>query len=392
LKVLDFTWAVATPSFTRALADYGATVVRVESQRSVDGARTVGPFRDDVPGYDNTALYHSMGAGKLGLALDLTNPASRDVVLDLVRWADVVAESFSPKAMRAWDLHYERLSEINPAVIMVSSCLMGQTGPMANYAGFGTMAAAICGFHHVTGWPDRAPVGAFSAYTDYVAPRFTLPAVLAALDHRNRTGRGQYLDFSQLEASLHLLAPALLDYTVNGRVTERSGNDDPLFAPHGVYPCGGTDAWVAVACESDEQWHAVCTLLNRPDLAGLEAAARRERRRELDELISAWTADRSPSEAEKVLQGAGVPAHQMQNAVECAVDPQLAHREAFVQVAHAVHGTTWIENSRFRLSRTPAMVERAGPTFGEDVEYVLGDLLGYDVDRIAELAMAEVLE
>jgi crotonobetainyl-CoA:carnitine CoA-transferase CaiB-like acyl-CoA transferase len=392
LKVLDFTWAVATPSFTRSLAEYGATVVKVESQRSVDGARTVGPFRNDVPGYDNTGLFHSMGAGKLGLALDLTNPAARDVVLDLVRWADVVVESFSPKAMRAWDLHYERLKEINPGIVMVSSCLMGQSGPMAYYAGFGTMAAAICGFHHVTGWPDRAPVGAFSAYTDYVAPRFILPAFLAALDHRNRTGEGQYLDFSQLEASLHLLAPALLDYTVNGRVAERAGNDDLRFAPHGVYAGAGDDAWVAVACETDEQWCHLCTLLGRPELAGLDASARLARRRELDRLVSGWTADRSPSEAEKVLQDAGVPAHQMQNSGELAADPQLAHRQAFVEVAHAVHGTTWVENSRFRLSRTPALVDRAGPTFGEDVEYVLGELLGYDIDRIAELAAAEALE
>lgn len=392
LKVLDFTWAVATPSFTRSLADYGATVVKVESQRSVDGARTVGPFRDDVPGYDNTGLFHSMGAGKLGLALDLTNPVARDVVLDLVRWADVVVESFSPKAMRAWDLHYERLKDINPGIVMVSSCLMGQSGPMAYYAGFGTMAAAICGFHHVTGWPDRAPVGAFSAYTDYVAPRFLLPAFMAALDHRNRTGEGQYLDFSQLEASLHLLAPALLDYTVNGRVAERAGNDDLRFAPHGVYPGAGDDAWIAVACETDEQWRHLCTLLGRPELAALDAPARLARRRELDRLVSAWTADRSPSEAEKVLQDAGVPAHQMQNSGELAADPQLAHRQAFVEVAHAVHGTTWVENSRFRLSRTPALVERAGPTFGEDVEHVLGELLGYDIDRIADLAAAEALE
>jgi benzylsuccinate CoA-transferase BbsF subunit len=225
-----------------------------------------------------------------------------------------------------------------------------------------------------------------------VAPRFILPAFLAALDHRNRTGRGQYLDFSQLEASLHLLAPALLDYTVNGRVAERAGNDDLRFAPHGVYAGAGDDAWVAVACETEEQWRHLCTLLGRPELAGLDASARLARRRELDRLVSGWTADRSPSEAEKVLQDAGVPAHQMQNSGELAADPQLAHRQAFVEVAHAVHGTTWVENSRFRLSRTPALVDRAGPTFGEDVEYVLGELLGYDIDRIAELAAAEALE
>ncbi|MFN0029426.1 MAG: CoA transferase, partial [Acidimicrobiales bacterium] len=218
LKVLDFMWAVAGPSTTRILADFGATVIKVESERSVDGARTVGPFRDDQPGHDNTGLFHSMGANKVALSLDLSNPASKEVVEDLVRWADVVTESFSPKAMKGWGLGWDHLHQINPRLIMLSSCLMGQNGPMAYYAGFGTMAAAICGFHNITGWPDRGPVGPFSAYTDYVAPRFSLACLLAALEERDRTGVGQYLDFSQLEASLHLLAPALLDYTVNGRV------------------------------------------------------------------------------------------------------------------------------------------------------------------------------
>lgn len=400
LKVLDLMWAVAGPSTTRVLADYGATVVKVESQHSMDGARTVGPFLDDTPGPENTALWHSMAAGKLGLALDLSKPEARAVVLDLVRWADVVTESFSPRAMTAWGLGYAELRKVNPRLIMVSSCLMGQSGPLALYAGFGTMAAAICGFHHLTGWPDRDPVGAFSAYTDYVAPRFTLPALLAALEHRERTGEGQHLDFSQLEASLHLLAPALLDWTVNGRVADRQGNDDPRFAPHGVYattPSAGAGEindqdWVAVVCETDAQWRALAALVGRPELGDLDVTARRARRRELDDVVGAWTAGLGVADAEKQLLAADVPAHRMQSALDCAVDPQLAHRGAFLQVAHEVHGTTWVEGSRFRLSRTPAVVERAGPTFGQDLEHVLGDLLGYDVERIAELAAAEVLE
>jgi benzylsuccinate CoA-transferase BbsF subunit len=347
-----------------------------------------------------------MAAGKLSLALDLSRPEARDVVLDLVRWADVVTESFSPRAMTAWGLGYEELRKVNPGVVMVSSCLMGQNGPLALYAGFGTMAAAICGFHHLTGWPDRAPVGAFSAYTDYVAPRFTLAALLAALEHRDRTGEGQHLDFSQLEASLHLLGPVLLDYTVNGRVAERQGNDDPRFAPHGVYataPAAGSPPasaegatndrdWVALACETDAQWRSLAALVGRPDLAGLDAAERRARRRELDEVVGAWAVGLDVVDAEKQLMAAEVPAHRMQSAVECAADPQLAYRGAFVEVAHETWGTTWVEGSRFRLSRTPALVERAGPTFGQDVSHVLGDLLGYDIDRIAELAAAEVLE
>ena len=392
LKVLDFMWAVAGPSVTRILADFGATVVKVESERSVDGARTVGPFKDEMPGADNTGLFHSMGANKLALALDLSRPGAREVIEDLVRWADVVTESFSPKAMRGWGLGWEHLRTLNPRLVMLSSCLMGQSGPMAQYAGFGTMAAAICGFHHLTGWADRAPVGPFSAYTDYVAPRFALPALLAALEHRDRTGEGQYLDFSQLEASLHLLAPILLDYTVNGRVAQRAGNDDPRFAPHGVYRCAGEDSWLAVVCESDEQWRALAALVGDDELADLDGTGRLERRVELDELVQAWTTTRVAPAAEAQLQQAGVPAHTVQNSPELSVDPQLAHRNAFVELPHPLHGTAWVENTRFRLDRTPSVLWRAGAPFGTDAYEVLTELLGYDEDRIADLAAAELLQ
>jgi len=392
LRVLDFMWAVAGPSTSRTLADYGATVVKIESQHSPDGARTVGPFIDDEPGPDNTGLYHSMGANKLALALDLRKPEARDVVLDLVRWADVVTESFSPKAMKGWGLEWEQLQALNPSLIMVSSCLMGQTGPMSLYAGFGTMAAAICGFHHLTGWPDRAPVGPFSAYTDYVAPRFTLASLLAALEHRDRTGEGQHLDFSQLEASLHLLAPVLLDCTVNGRVSERAGNDDPRWAPHGVYRCDGEDSWIAVVCETDAQWDRLAVAMDRADLVGLDTEARLARRLELDDIVTAHTSSRIASSAQSELLAVGVPAHRVQNSPELATDPQLAHRQSFVEVPHPIHDRAWIENTRFVLDRTPAIPWRAGAPYGTDAYEVLTEILGYDADRIAELAAAELLE
>ena len=188
-------------------------------------------------------------------------------MLDLVRWADVVTESFAPALIDQMGFGYDVLREVNPSVILLSSSLMGRGGPMSHYAGFGTMAAALCGFHHLTGWPDRAPTGPFSAYTDYTAPRFALPALLAALDHRRRTGEGQHLDFSQLEASLHLLGPELLDYAVNGRVADARGNDDPCMVPHGVYPAAGDDAWIAIACETDAHWEALCEVIDRPELA-----------------------------------------------------------------------------------------------------------------------------
>ncbi|MGI8926367.1 MAG: CaiB/BaiF CoA transferase family protein [Tepidiformaceae bacterium] len=396
LKVLDFMWVMAGPAATRVLADYGATVVRVESATRVETARTIQPFHGGVAGPENSGLFQNMNAGKLGLALDLSNPAARAVALDLARWADVVTESFSPKAMRGWGLDYESLRAVNPGIIMLSSCLFGQTGPLATFAGFGNLAAAISGFFNITGWPDRPPAGPFAAYTDYVSPRFTIAALLAAIDHRRRTGEGQYIDFAQAEASLHFLAPAILDYTANGRVMGRHGNDDAAIAPHGVYPSAGDDRWVAIAVPGDEAWRALCGAIARPDLAadaGLATAAGRlARRTELDAALSAWTSVRTAEEAQDLLQAHGVPAHVVQNSREAIEDPQLSHRGHFVSLPHPVHGSTTVEGSRYRLSRTPARVTRAAPTIGCDTFEVLETILGYDAARIADLAATGALE
>jgi crotonobetainyl-CoA:carnitine CoA-transferase CaiB-like acyl-CoA transferase len=234
VKVLDFMWALAGPGATRFLADFGATVVRVESSSRLDVCRTIRPFINGDPNPDWSAIFHSTNAGKQMLTLNLTNPQAREVVLDLVRWADVVTESFSPKAMKAFGLDYATLKKINPGIIMLSTCLMGQSGPLSKFAGYGNLAAAIVGFYEVTGWTDREPAGPFGAYTDYIAPRYNAIAVLAALEHRRRTGEGQHIDLSQAEAALHFLAPAILDYTANGHIAGRDGNTDPHFAPHGV--------------------------------------------------------------------------------------------------------------------------------------------------------------
>ncbi|MFN0029827.1 MAG: CaiB/BaiF CoA transferase family protein, partial [Acidimicrobiales bacterium] len=318
--------------------------------------------------------------------------AARDVVFDLARWADVVLESYSVGTMGQWGFDYESLARINPQLIMVSSCLMGQQGPHASLAGFGTMASAISGFFNITGWPDRAPCGPLGAYTDYISPRFLVASVMAALEHRRQTGRGQYVDFSQAEASMHQLSPALLDTQINRRNFPRMGNTDASMSPHAVYPAAGDDAWVAVAVSGDDQWAALCRVLDRPDLARLTLAERLQQRDSLDELVSAWTGSRTAQDGMAELQRCGVPAHAVQNTVECFNDPQLRHREYFVEVPHGSLGRTWVENSRFHLSRTPALVRQAGPTLGEHTWEVLSTILGYNEDRIADLAAAEVLQ
>ncbi len=395
VKICDFMWVMAGPASTRILADYGATVVRIESPTRVDTARTLQPYHGNQLSPDGSGLFANCNAGKFGISLDLRNPASRAVIHDLVRWADVVTESFSPKAMRAWGFDYEALRKVNPGLIMLSSCLMGQTGPLAKIAGFGNMAAAIAGFANLTGWPDRPPAGVFGAYTDYVSPRYTAMAILAALDHRRRTGEGQYIDQSQAECSIHFLGPAILDYTVNGRVDQRMGNADPVFAPHGVYPAAGDDNWIAIVCRDDDDWSRLCTAMENQELARdaryASAAGRREHREAIDASISAWSRALDRGAIESRLQSQGVPTHQVQNSADAYADPQCTHRRHFVALDHPSLGKFTVEGPRAMLSRTPGIVNRAAPSLGQDNQHVLENILGYDETRISELAASGAL-
>lgn len=380
VKVLDLTWAIAGPMATRVLADWGATVVRIESERRPDIIRNAGPFLAGTPGgIEDTAQWHHPNAGKLSLTLNLSTAEGRDVIRDLVRWADVVIESFTPKAMRNWGLGYDELAAINPSIIMVSTCLMGQSGPEKDFAGFGNLAGAVAGFYDVTGWPDRPPAGPFLAYTDYTSPRLTLAALLAALDHRRRTGQGQYIDFSQAEAALHFLSPGLLAASRDGVLLSRRGNDDDVFAPHGVFPCTGQDRWIAIAC-TDDATRAVLAGMVGVDVGALDDAA-----------VAAWTVDQDAEALQERLVAAGVAAHQVQNAEECAADPQLAHRRHFLRVPHPVHGEVWVEGPHFLFSRSPGGPAWGGPTMGQHNEDVLNGILGYDADRVADLVIADAI-
>ena len=394
LKVLDLFWALAGPGATRTLADFGATVVRVESETRPELLRSANPFRGEDGDFEGSLQYHSSNAGKMHLQLNLAIPESRQVLMDMVAWADVVTESFTPRAVRKMDLTYETLRKVNPGVIVVSSCLMGDSGPLCDYPGFGTAGASFAGFYPIVGWPDRLPSGPYTAYTDYVSPRTTLAAILAALDHRDRTGEGQHIDFSQMEAAMHLISPLLLDDALHDRPAGRVGNADRVMAPHAVVPTApaSDDRWIAIACETDQHWQSLASLVGRDDLADLTSAERLERADELEALLGQWTVEQDGESLQATLQSAGVPAHQVQNSAECVADPQLLHRDHFRSVTHPTHGDSFVEAPPFNLSRTPGGPRWAGPTMGQHTFEVLSELLGYDTDRIAEVAAAGCLE
>jgi benzylsuccinate CoA-transferase BbsF subunit len=258
------------------------------------------------------------------------------------------------------------------------------------------MGAQLAGFGELAGWPDRPPAGPFGAYTDYVSPKFAAAAILAALRHRDATGEGQYIDLSQGEASLHFLGPAFLDYAVNGRVMKRNGNASPECAPHAVFPVRGEDRWVAIAATTQAEWEALAAATGHPEwLADPRFATMEGRlanREALEALIGAWTCGREAAEVEARLQAAAVPCHRSAWSPDAFADPQLIHRGHFVALEHPDLGEVLLEGSRMRLSRTPARVERPGPTLGQDNDHVLREILGMGDEEIIELVAAGALE
>jgi crotonobetainyl-CoA:carnitine CoA-transferase CaiB-like acyl-CoA transferase len=395
VKILDFFWVLAGPAATRTLADFGATVVHVESTRRIDTIRTIPPWYGGAPNPEGSGPMQCANAGKLCITLDLANPASRPVLEALVRWADVVTESFAPGVLARAGLDYTALCRIRPDAILVSSCLMGQSGELRDFAGFGNLAAAVTGFQHFAGWTDRPPTGPAGAYTDYIAARYNALAILAALEHRERTGQGQWIDQSQAEAAFHFLGPALLDASLNGRLPQPLGNDDAELYPHGAFAAAGEDRWLALAVRDARDWSALARALGRDDWARdpalATAAGRRARRAEIDAALAAFAAARDAGAAERELQAQGVPAHAVLDMPGLYADAQLRHRGHWLAIPHPTHGSVTIESARFRLSRTPARVPPRAVSFGCDNRHVLGDLLGFSPEQIAALQAAGAL-
>ena len=390
LKVADFAWVGAGPLVTRALADHGATVVHVETASRPDVLRLFPPFKDGQPGVDNAQFMANFNSSKLGIAVDLSTDDGRKVARRLVDWADVVMESFTPGVLAKYGLDYDTISKDRPELVMMSSCLRGQTGPQNTYTGFGGQGAALAGIHGITGWPDRDPAGPWGAYTDFIAPRYSLAALAAALVNRESTGEGQYIDLSQVEAGIHFIEPLFLDYTVNGRLAGPQGMASPTAAPNGVYATQGTERYVAISVETPAQWEALTALV--PGLgafAGEEFSAL-ERRRSvngaIDSVIADWCRGHDAFELAGRLKEAGVPASAVLRPSDLYDDAQLAHRGFFVTLDHSFMGPTPYDGLVTHFSELPGKLRKAAPCLGEDTHSVLTELLGYTDDEVVALA------
>ena len=398
LKVLDFCWVAMGPMTTKYLAEYGATVVRVESAKRPETLRTAAPFRDGVSGINRSGYFANNNPNKYGITIDMRHPKAKDLILRIVPGVDLVTENFTPGTMESWGLGYQELKNVNPRIIMFSASMLGRGGPLERQPGFGPVLASLAGLTHITGWPDRDPVNPYGAYTDFVVPRFAVAAILAALDYRRREGEGTHLDISQLETSIHFSSPFILDYTVNGREQERMGNRDPGAAPHGVYPCKGEDRWIAIACTTDAEWQALCQVMDPTGQNGVHQerystfGGRKSGEDDLDRMIGEWTREWDARELMGALQSVGVPAGVVNDSRDLFEDAQLMHREHFKYLDHPEIGRYASERSEFNLSRTPGSLDMPAPLIGQHTEYALKNLFGLSDDEYQILKDDGVLE
>lgn len=394
IKVVDFSVSIAGPVLAAYLGSFGAEVVKVETNLKPDILRLSSPCKDGVSGVDRSALFSYMNPSKYSMALDMNHERKGEIVRKLLAWTDVVIENFTVGVKEGWGLDYASVSRINPRAIMMSTTSQGQTGPHRQHPAWGWSMKSLCGFTHLSGWPDREGSAPAPSYTDEVSPWFAITAMLAALDYRRRTGKGQFIDHSQVEASLHFLSPAILDYTANGRRQMRAGNSSSFAAPHGCYRCLGEDRWCVIAVFTDSEWEAFCRVLGDPPWTKAPGFATLEGRKanevELDRLVESWTVNQRAEEVMARLQSVGIAAGVVQDEEDILDrDPHLRSRGYFARLNHSVTGEHWVMGFPFKLSRSRPQ-SRPAPCLGEHTELVCCKLLGMSTEEFVDLVQSGV--
>ncbi|WP_173934309.1 CoA transferase [Chelativorans sp. Marseille-P2723] len=379
VRVADFTWIGAGSFTTKLLADCGAEVIKIETATHLDTLRMTPPFRDDLPGVNRSGYFADRNSSKLSICLNVKTPAGLDLARRLVAISDVVANNFRPRVMDRLGLGYDYVRKLKSDIIYLSMSMQGSAGPDAHSVGFGLTIGALSGLQSLAGPVDRPPAGSNTNYPDHVPnPCHAAFAVMAALIHRNRTGKGQFIDLAQTEPMVALLAPHMLQYAVDGVVVERMGNDDPTMCPHGVYPCAGNDRWIAIACASDAEWARLSECLGgRAPRRWANADCRRAERAKLDAWIGARSGLLDRYALMRDLQDAGIAAGVVQDARDLVEnDPQLAHRGRWVRLSHPEMKDSIYGNVPYRLTRTPAKLFSPAPLLGEHTEHVCREVLG----------------
>lgn len=394
VKILELAWVIAGPVTSKYMADNGATVVRIESAARPDILRLSEPYKDGKQGINRSAMFAFYGANKLSMALNIKHPRAIEVIHRLVKWADVVTENFAPGKIKEFGLGYDELKKIKPDIIMLQLSIQGQTGPHSGHPGYGVAAAGLAGITGLCGWPDRTPSTPVAGYTDLILPRFAAMMMLAALDYRNRTGKGQCIDATQFEATQQFLMPAILDYTVNGNDLMRHGNTSLHMVPHNAYRCLGEDRWCVISVSTDQEWEALCHIMGQEDLAKKSSFStlleRKQNEKKVDQIVENWTIRHPPEEAVDKLQQAGVPAGVVQNAQDLLNDPQL--QRILWHLDHNELGMVHHLGQAFVLSDPGGEPCTPAPFMGEHTEYVCHNILGMSDDEFVDLFVSGVFE
>jgi benzylsuccinate CoA-transferase BbsF subunit len=397
--LLEMGAGAAGPVATRYFADCGATVIRIESRARPDFLRTLRLTPTTPGGLDGAEHFAVLNVNKLSVALNLSMPEGVAVAKRLALWADAVAENFAPGAMKKWGLDYATLVRERPDLVMISTCLNGATGPHRFYPGFGGQGSALSGFNHLTGWPDREPVGPYGTITDSLSPRFSALLLSSALLHRRRTGQGQHIDLSQVEGGIVCLSEVMITQAANGETLGRIGNRSRHAVPHGVFRCrdatDGRERWIAIAVHDDADWRRLVDVMGRPAWAtddGLATTARRRARvGEVECHVDGWTRTHDAQPLAGRLQAAGIDAAPVLDLGDLHDDPQLAHRRHFREVDHPVLGRHPAEMCAIAYGETPGDIRTPAPKLGQHTAHVLRELLGMSADEYAALDAKGVL-
>jgi len=389
LLVIDLSRVLAGPYCTMMLADLGARVVKVEQPGSGDDTRAWGP--PFLAG--ESAYYLSVNRNKLGITLNLKNELGREIIRDLLEHADVVVENFKLGTMESWGLGYESLHALNPRLIYCNISGYGTDGPEAGKPGYDFITQAEAGLMSITGPVDGTPMKVGVAISDITAGMFAANGILAALHARQRTGKGQRVDVSLLEAQVAWLANVGEGYLVSGKRPQRYGNAHPTIVPYEVFRA--RDDYFALGVGNDAQFRKLCQMIGRPLLADeprfATNPARVQNRGELVPQVQAEFDKQASAFWLERLAEAGIPAGRIRSIDQVLTDPQVLHRQMVVEVEHPTAGKVKLLGVPYKFSETPAEVRTAPPLLGQHTEEVLATLLGMNAEEIASLQAAGIV-
>lgn len=384
VRVVEMGQLLAGPFCGQLLADYGADVVKIEPPGVGDPLRVWGRELVDGEGY----WWPIAGRGKRSITVNLREAEGQEIVRRLVTDADIVLENFRPGTMERWNLGYEDLSKINPAIIMVRVSGFGQSGPYAKRPGYAAIGEALGGLRYVMGDPSRPPSRAGISIGDSLAAMFATLGALAALNHVRATGRGQVVDSSIYESVLGVMESIIPEYVFEGFIRERTGPFLPNIAPSNIYLSKDED-WIIIAANQDSLFKRLTVAMEQPELATdpryADHVSRGLNQVELDERIADWARTKSTEELLEILERNEVVCGPIYRVPEMLEDPQFAARESIVRLPHPRLGDFPMQNVVPRFSGTPTEIRWVGPKLGEHTDGVLSETLGYDAERIADL-------